>query len=196
MKSVEWAIDSTRTIGGLKVEVQGAPSVVRAEAGDALLFNGADDALFLTANPLDGAACVTVEAVFRPDAGGLPEQRFVHIQEDGSENRILLETRASPQSWYGDTYIRSGATDSPLNDPALTHPFGQWHTMAMVFDGREMIQYLDGRRELSAAIRFDPLRAGRISIGCRINRIHWFKGAIRLLRFTRAALQPHQLLVP
>lgn len=36
----------------------------------------------------------------------------------------------------------------------------------------------------------------RVSIGCRINRVCWFKGAVREVRFTRSALAAEQLLRP
>jgi hypothetical protein len=192
--SVEWILDNTRSIGGLAVKVQGAPRVIESEKGRAILFNGESDALFFDANPLKGAAAFTLEALFRPDPDGKFEQRFVHVQEDGSDNRMLLELRLAGGTWYGDTYIRSGATDSALNDPKLLHPAGQWHTLAMVFDGGEMIQYLDGRRELSRRIAFTPMGDARVSIGCRINSVHWFKGAVRSVRFTRSALAPGELL--
>ncbi len=195
-QTVEWIVDNTQSIGGVAVTVRGAPKVIEGEKGKVVLFNGENDALFLNANPIKGAVAFTIESLFRPDPDGQPEQRFVHIQEDDSANRIILETRLAGGSWYGDTYIRSGSTDSPLNDPKLLHTLGQWHTMAVVFDGTNMIQYLDGKRELSRKIRFQPMGDAKVSIGCRINSIHWFKGAVRAVRFTPSALAPGQLLRP
>lgn len=195
--SVTWVLDNTKSIGGIVPTVQGKPKVIETEKGKALLFNGASQALFLAGtNPIAGAATFTLEALFRPDPEGLPEQRFVHIQAKGADNRVLLETRLDGASWYGDTYIRSGLTDAALADPKRVHPLGQWHTMAVVFDGTNMIQYVDGVKELSRAIQFQPMGEAEISIGCRINAVCWFKGAIRAVRFTKAALLPELLLKP
>lgn len=194
--SVSWVVDNTQCIGGVKVEVQGAPKAIDTGKGRSLLFDGQGDALFIGANPIEGAAAFTLEALFRPDAGGLAEQRFVHVQENGADSRVLLETRLTGDSWYADTYINTLEGDCALADPKLLHTLGQWHTQAVVFDGTNMIQYVDGKRELSRGIRFQPLKEARVSIGCRINRVCWFKGAVREVRFTRSALAAEQLLRP
>lgn len=195
-QTVEWIVDNTQSIGGLAVTVQGAPKVIEGEKGKVVLFNGESDGLFFNANPIKGAVAFTIEALFWPDPDGRPEQRFVHVQENGTANRVLLETRLAGGSWYGDTYIRSGSTDSALNDPKLLHPLGQWHTLAVVFDGTNMIQYLNGKRELSRGIDFAPMGDAKVSIGCRINSVQWFKGAVRAVRFTPSALAPERLLRP
>jgi len=195
MKQTIWRVDNPRTIGGRPVRVVGSPRVIDTPQGPAVQFDGRGDQLIIDANPLEGAAAFTLEAVFRPDSGGAPEQRFVHIQQADCDDRILLETRLAPAGrWYADTFIRSNGRQVPLNDPALLHDLDQWHTMALVCDGREMVQYVDGRRELSAGIDYAPQRVGQVSLGARINRVWWFKGAIRLLRFTAAALPADRLL--
>ncbi len=81
-------------------------------------------------------------------------------------------------------------------DAAKTHPTGVWHSAALSFDGRTMRHYVDGREELAQELRFRPLGEGRTSIGMRLNRVFWFKGAIRTIRFTARALQPGDLLRP
>ena len=73
--------------------VVGSPRVVRAPKGKAVQFDGARDGLLLEVNPVAGARAFTIEAVIRPDAGGLEEQRWMHIQEASADNRIMLETR-------------------------------------------------------------------------------------------------------
>ena len=190
-----WHLDRVDRIGGFPAEVVGAPRRVEGPSASALLFDGVSDGLVLACNPILDAAAFTIEAVFRPDAEGAAEQRFFHIQEDRSDNRVLLETRlTSDGRWYADSYIQCGSEKQALNDPALTHPLGVWHVFALVCDGREMTQYVNGRRELSAPIAFLPQGPGRVSIGMRINRVYWFKGAIRLVRITRACLPEAELL--
>jgi len=197
MKQFTWTLDNLTAIGGHKVAVEGKPKLVDAEGPKAVEFNGQEDALVLEVDPVQGAAAFTIEAVFRPDAGGAREQRFVHMQENGSENRVMLETRLTEDGrWYADTYIRSGKADSALNDPKLLHPLGQWHSLALVYDGRQMTQYVNGQRELSRRIVAAPHGAGRMSIGMRLNRVCHFKGAIRMIRITHGALKAEELVRP
>lgn len=43
-------------------------------------------------------------------------------------------------------------------------------------------------QEREGAVEFVPMDAGKLSLGVRQNRVHWFKGAIREVRVTPAAL--------
>jgi hypothetical protein len=203
---VVWEFDNLKRLGGQPRSgvysaappptVLGAPRVVDAHGGKAVEFDGKGDALLVPIHPLTGARAFTLELVFRPDADGLAEQRFFHLQEDGSANRILVETRLTgANQWYLDTFIKSGKTDQTLADPARTHPLGKWYHVALVFDGQEMRHYLNGKKELSARLpSFTPPGAGSTSIGVRMNRVYWFKGAIQTARFTRRALRPDEFL--
>jgi hypothetical protein len=47
---------------------------------------------------------------------------------------------------------------------------------------------VDGLQELEGAIEFAPMKSGQTSLGVRLNRASWFKGAIREVRFHPAAL--------
>jgi hypothetical protein len=195
--NVVWELDSVASVGRFPVTVEGAPKVVETDLGRAVTFNGTSDALVVPTNPVAGSTNFTIEVLFRPDADGAPEQRFFHIQEDGSENRVLLETRVTPDGqWYADTFIRSGTRSKALADPALLHPCGTWHTLALAYDGRKMTQYVNGVRELSGAVSMSPLGAGRTSLGMRINKVHWFKGTIRRVRITARTLDEADLLKP
>ncbi len=147
------------------------------------------DALIVEANPLSGADRFTLEVVFRPDAGGLVEQRFVHVQEATGDNRILIETRLTDdQQWFLDTFIKSGESSKALFAEGFKHPLGPWYHAALVYDGREMRHYVNGRQELASEVGFSPLRSGRVSLGMRLNRVSWFRGAIRTVRFTLGVL--------
>jgi hypothetical protein len=53
---------------------------------------------------------------------------------------------------------------------------------------------VNGIEEGAAEIRFAPQKAGRTSIGVRINLVDYFKGAIHAARFTRRALSPAEFL--
>ena len=195
-RQVTWKIDNLTSIDGHRTTVLGAPRVIQTDGGKAVEFDGKDDGLIVPVIPLVGATAFTLEIVFRPDAGGPREQRFFHLQENGSENRVLVETRLTGDGrWYLDTFIRSGNVNQTLASPARLHPLGTWHHAALVFDGHEMRHYVNGTKELWARLAsFTPLRAGKTSLGVRMNRVHWFKGAIRTARFTRRALRPSEFL--
>jgi hypothetical protein len=197
MKPITWEIDNLEQIGGMKPTVLGAPTPIEVDGGKALLFDGVDDGLVLDANPVEGLAAFTVEVLFRPDAGGLPEQRFFHIQANDSEDRALLETRLpGGDTWYGDVYLQVGRKSKALNDPAFTHPIGGWHVLALVYDGKQLRQYVDGVLELRGSLGVPPLADGRTAIGVRLNEVCWFKGAIRRVRITAQALSADALLKP
>jgi hypothetical protein len=152
------------------------------------MFDGVDDGLVVNANPISGAMQFTIEAIFRPDAGGNKEQRWFHIQEDETQNRVLLETRLDGDQWFLDTFIKSGENNRTLFAENFKHPVNKWYHVALVFDGSEMRHYVDGVQELAGPLSISPLNRGQTSIGVRMNRIHWFKGAVRKARFTMKAL--------
>ena len=194
---VLWDVDNLESIGGHKTTVLGAPKVIETDNGRAVEFDGAKDGLLVEKLPLAGAEKFTLEIIFRPDAKGPEEQRFLHLQEDGCEYRILIETRLTDNDlWYLDTYINTAKGDKTLVEPANTHPVGKWYNATLVYDGREMRHYVNAVKEMSAELPFSPLNKGKTSIGVRINRVYWFKGAIRSVRFTRGILTPEEFLQP
>ena len=195
---VTWNIDNISSIGGNAVTVEGKPTVIDTPKGKAVEFDGVDDGLFLDLHPLEGAETFTLEVVFYPYSKGPEEQRFFHLQENDANNRLLIETRIiGGNRWSLDTFMMSGKTDQTLLDKSITHPTDQWYAIALVFDGKEMRHYINGVKELSAPIAaFTPPKAGRTSLGVRINKVFWFRGAIRQTRFTPNALQPEKFLKP
>ena len=127
--------------------------------------------------PIAGARAFTIEAVFRPDPNGNKEQRWFHVQQDNSENRVLLETRLDGDHWFLDTFIKSGENSHALFAENFKHPVGAWYHVALVYDGTEMRHYVDGEKELAAPLSISPLDQGQTSMGVRMNRLYWFKGA-------------------
>jgi hypothetical protein len=81
-----------------------------------------------------------------------------------------------------------------LIDRGKLHSLDEWHHAAMVYDGRELRHYVDGILQGQAEVKLAPQGAGRASIGVRMNRVDYFKGAIRLARMTRRALDPAEFL--
>ncbi len=197
-QSTVWNIDNLKDIGGHVPVVEGEPVVIDAPGGKALLFDGVDDGVEIGVHPLEGAEVFTLEVIFRPDEGGNAEQRFFHMQEDGGNSRILVETRLPGDgTWCLDTFMKSGDANRTLKDVTKLHPLGEWYNATLVFDGKVMRHYVNGVEEISGTMAsFSPPKAGNTSAGVRLNRVHWFKGAIAKARFTRAVLTPDKFLKP
>jgi hypothetical protein len=190
--SVTWKFDNLREIGGHAVSVLGEPKVIDTPAGKAIEFDGVDDALFLEVHPLAGAEKFTWEVIFRPDSDGPAAQRFFHLQENGSQNRYLFETRIIEKQgeklWALDSFAATATGSRPLMDTKLLHAADRWYHVAAVYDGKEYRNYVNGKLQVAAAVMLAPMGAGRTSVGVRINKVDYFKGAIRLSRMTKRAL--------
>jgi beta-xylosidase len=182
---VVWHLDNLQRIGGHAVTLVGQPRVVSDASGSSIEFNGSTDGLVLDANPIEGLEQFTIEITFQPAADGTLEQRFLHIEEPETANRALIELRMLPGArWSLDTYLRSGESALTLLDWRNTHPASAWHVATLVYDGRTMAHYVNGIRESSGEVSLKPLLAGRTSIGVRQNRVSWFKGRIKSIRFS------------
>jgi hypothetical protein len=193
-RSDVWKFDSITQIGGHAVTVEGHPRVISTPAGKAVEFGGVDDALFLDVHPLAGAETFTWEVIFRPDVGGAPEQRFFHLQENGTDMRMLFEIRVIEGKWALDSFDMSSTGSKTLLDREKLHSLGAWHHAAAVYDGREYRNYVDGVLQGAAEVHLAPQGAGRTSVGTRINRRDYFKGAVLEARMTNRALAPAEFL--
>jgi hypothetical protein len=192
---IVWLLDNIGKIGGHVVTVAGAPRVEAVAGEKAVVFDGVKDGIFVPAIPFAGAKHYTIEILFQPREGGPSAQRFLHAQ-DAAEHRALIETRLDGKGgWWLDTYILTGAPASgvTLIDPARVHPTGQWYWAALRYDGKIMAHFVNGRKELERAATFEPFGAGQTSLGVRQNRVYWFKGAIREVRFHTEAVPDEKL---
>jgi hypothetical protein len=186
-----WRLDDARLIGGHTAEVLGSPQVRRHEGRNALCFDGRSDGVFVPVNPIAGWPQFTIEVLFQPDGDGPEEQRFLHIQDD-QQRRALIETRLTKSNtWALDTFLHA-TTENRLTllDRTKVQPTDRWYRVALVYDGRTMSHYVDGVKQLEGAVEFSPTGPGRISLGVRQNKIHWFKGCIAEVRFTASASYP------
>ncbi len=195
-----WKFDRLEGIGGHRTTLLGEPKLVDTALGKAVEFDGVDDALVVDEHPLAGARAFTLEAIFRPD-GGQKEQRWLHLNENPAtgaddENRMLLEIRVIGAQWFLDSYHQSGSANKALMNRTALHAVGAWYHVATVYDGRELRNYVDGVLQGTFALDLAPHGPGRTSVGARLNRISYFKGAVRLARFTRRALSPSEFLKP
>jgi hypothetical protein len=106
-----WHFDRLDEIGGHKTTLLGHPHLIDTPGGKAVEFNGTDDAIFLNVHPLAGVEQFTWEVIFRPDLGGAPEQRFFHLQEAGTDNRMRSTAlpsrrRINWRCWIAPSSIR------------------------------------------------------------------------------------------
>ena len=190
---VVWTVDRLDQLGEHKTAIVGMPRVVDSKNGKVVTFDGKGDALFVDANPLAGLKQFTAEVVFQPHADGPKEQRFLHFQEAGSENRLLFETRLTEDGrWFLDTYIKTGAGEATLFAKDSLHEIGPWYHAAIVVDGKTMRHFVNGKEELKADLAYGPLGKGQTSLGVRINKVFWYKGAIRQIKITPRALAPDE----
>lgn len=195
-----WTFDRLDKIGGLRTTIVGHPRVIKTPLGKAVQFNGVDDALFIPEHPLAGAETFTFEAIFRPERGGAPEQRWFHLAEQDpktgqdTETRFLFEIRVIGDQWCLDAFVHTPTANQALLYRNLLHPLDVWHHVAMVYDGKEFSSYVNGVLQGKAAVHFAPEGPGHSSVGVRINKMFYFKGSVRQARFTRRALMPDQFL--
>ena len=186
-----WRMDDPAHVAGTTTLVLGNPRV----RSDGLEFDGARDGIFVPLNPLADWAAFTIEILFRPDESGGAEQRFVHI-EDSKGSRVMMETRLDGKGhWWLDTFLRDEGASLPLIDPQRTHPTGAWYWAAVRYDGKTktMSHFVNGEKEREGAVVFRPMTNGQTSIGVRQNRVFWYKGLVREIRFHPEALPPEQL---
>jgi Concanavalin A-like lectin/glucanases superfamily len=225
--SVVWQVDNLVSIGGAghapyPITKVGAPTVIDTPAGKAVQFGGANDALFVTNQPLDGLKQWTAEVIFHPDMGGAQAQRWFHIAGPGGANgdRVLFEYRldAAANTWFLVSFVQGGGTGR-LYAVAFPHPVGPWYHAAIVIDGTTMKHYINGVYEPAgpcggnAGEGCTPATAPNVaapfplaytgigpgpgtSLGCRFTKAAFMKGAIRLARFTPRALTPAEFIPP
>ena len=194
LDSITWHINNLENIGGNKLTLLGSPMIIDTPFGQATQFDGIDDGIILNTNPLADVELFTVEVIFYPDSGGNPEQRFIHMGEiDG--NRVLIETRLIDNNkWFLDTYIKSGESELTLYAKNFPHSTGRWYHAALVYDGKNMRHYVNGSKELEEPIEFSAMVGGKTSVGCRLNKIFWYKGSISKIKITPRVLSPEEFL--
>jgi hypothetical protein len=191
---VTWTLQDPPHVGGIATTVWGAPQVM---PDGSLHFDGKQDGLLLPVNPVAGLAQFTVAMLFRPASDAPFAQRFFCIDDEGGE-RLTLESRVVPgKGWYLDTFLQAATSPASahraLIDPTKLHPLDQWVWAELSYDGHTMTAWVDGVQELNGDIAFHPMVAGKTSVGVRLNRVFWFKGEIKEVRFYPAALAPADL---
>jgi hypothetical protein len=194
-----WNFESFKNVGAHLNEVIGEPEIINSGTECYAQFDGNDDALLVKANPLKNANAFTIEVIFKPDYSTDPkniEQRFIHIQNMLNENsRILIELRlTSDGQWFLDTFIKSDDFHLALYAEQFPHPCGQWYHAALVYENGTMKHFVNKVEELTGTVNFIPIVEAHTSIGARINHISWYKGGIKIIKFSHQALIPKDFL--
>ena len=199
-QSTVWRFDSIQSVGGHPTHVLGHPQLIDSPYGKAVAFNGVDDALFVDVHPLAGASEYTWEVVFHPDADGAQAQRFFHLAEvdpatgKDTGNRMLFEIRIVKGQWCLDSFAYSNGSARTLLNCNDLHPLDKWYRVTAVYDGKVLRNYVGDEMQGEGTFHLTPQGPGHSSIGTRINRRDYFKGAIFEARFTPRALKPEEFL--
>ncbi|WP_224998995.1 LamG domain-containing protein [Cesiribacter sp. SM1] len=195
-KTEEWQLNQLEGISGYSTTVLGNPAIIETEEGKkAMAFDGVDDGLLLHTNPIAGADEFTIEIVFKPYPGypANREQRFLHIQDpQNDQRRILMELRLNDRGeWYPDLFMRTENEALTLIDSTKTHPVNAWAQLRLTYQDGQLKGYVNGKEELSGQIRYLPVSPiAKTSIGVRMNKVSWFKGAIQSVSFTSGVPEP------
>ena len=184
-----WLLEDTAQVGGHAATVLGAPRVIDVAGSKAVYFDGVGDGLLLPVNPLEGLATFTIEALINPSSDGQEEQRFLHAQ-DTLGSRALLEIRLKDGQWALDSFLRSEKSQENRAqlDRTKLHPANCWTWVALVYTNGRMAHFINGVKEMEGAVDFPPMGPGQISLGMRQNKVFWFKGRLREVRFHAVAL--------
>ena len=192
-----WCFDRLDQIGGLTPHLEGHPQINNGPLGKAAVFNGVDDAVFLDEHPLAGAKTFSIEVVFRPD-GGAFAQRWLHLAMDDAtigpdgkplNTRMLFEIRVVGDQWYLDAFAKGQGYNQTLAFADKLFPLGHWYHVAQTYDGKTYRSFVNGALQGQADMDFKPQSSGHASVGTRINRVDYFKGAVAEARFTPQALE-------
>lgn len=192
-KKKEWIVASLLENKTEQTTILGNPTMVQSPYGNVVAFNGIDDALFLKEMPLKGLESFTVEMIFKPESNGVFEQRILQIGEITGD-RMLLEIRVVDDNWYFDGFVASKGVKLALATEELLHPLEKWYHVAFVVTPNSLTTFVNGKQELHKDYTFNPIQEGQTSIGVRMNKVTWFKGAIYKIQISPEALKPNQFL--
>ena len=193
--TVTWELKNIQCIGGFKTEILGNPLIETEGKDTSIHFNEINDGLIVPEIPIKGWSVFTIEVLFKPDGDGPIAPRFIHF-EDTAFRRGTFEIRlTNKKQWYLDAFLKNGKTDRGLAliDSTKLHPADQSFWVAMEYDGKKMISFVNGKKELEGKFNFSAMTKGNISLGVRLNKVDWFKGQIKEIRFHPEALKSQGL---
>ncbi|HEC43294.1 hypothetical protein LCGC14_2523120 [marine sediment metagenome] len=192
--TVEWLLSDLIKNPPENIIISGSPELIDSPYGQAVLFDGVDDGIFLDYTPLMHLSEFTVEVIMRPDKNGLTEQRFLHLGEVQGD-RLMLETRLTKDGyWFLDAFIHNGEVNLIYKDSTNLHPLGEWYNVALVNNNGKVEVFINGEKEFKEKMHFVPFTGGKSSIAVRQNKVFWYKGAFYKIRITPGAISPDKFL--
>jgi hypothetical protein len=97
-------------------------------------------------------------------------------------------------NWYFDGFVASKGVKLALATEELLHPLEKWYHVAFVVTPNSLTTFVNGKQELYKDYTFNTIEQGQTSIGVRMNKVSWFKGAIYKIQISPEALKPNQFL--
>jgi len=194
-ETVIWEVNNLDNISGYKPLVLGAPVKIADKESGSLFFDGVDDGLIIPSLPIEGWDKFTIEVLLKPAADGPSDPRFIHF-EDEALNRGTMELRITPEGeWYLDAFLKNGRINKGLTliDSTLLQPCNDWYWTALVYDGTKMQSYVNGIKQLEGEVLMPVFSGGRLSVGVRLNKVNWYKGLIKEIRFHPSAMKEAEL---
>ncbi|MEO7309407.1 MAG: LamG domain-containing protein [Chitinophagaceae bacterium] len=192
---ISWKLTNKANIAGSQPAILGNPQINIEGKDTSFFFNGTNDGLVFPFTPIEGWQQFTIEVKFKPASDGPVAPRFMHF-EDSALNRGTMELRLTPdKQWYLDAFLKNGPTSKGLTliDSTKLHAADKWYWAAMVYDGKKMYSYVNGKKELEGEVDFPAMSGGRTSLGVRLNKVNWFKGGISEVRFHHGVLAADEL---
>jgi len=120
---------------------------------------------------------------------GEDESQWKLLRANMTENTYLLEGDVFADGRY---YFRVTASDRPSN-PAEFARNTELISTPVVYDGKVLRHFINGEKEMEGPVDFPPSASGKMSLGVRLNRVYWYKGAIGEVRFHPRALEGAEL---
>ena len=107
---------------------------------------------------------------------------------------MLFEIRIVDGQWCLDSFATTAGQRLTLLNCKLLHPLGKWYRVTAVYDGKQLRNYVDDELQGSGELQLGPQLAGHSSVGTRIDKRDYFKGAVLMARMSRQALSPEKFL--
>jgi hypothetical protein len=190
----------------------GDPTWIEGVYGSALQYDGDDDAMEVSANPMTGAHAFTIQAYIQPtaipDRSGEPSAKIFTIAlERATEgyDRFMFEIVPRESGWGVSHFMAiDGSRSEPDVNTLPSHAFDAWYHMALVFDSLaadtvQIKQYVNHTLELEVAYPFGNLTDGALYIGRRYiansaGSFCYYQGVMDNLVLHTRALAPEEFM--
>jgi hypothetical protein len=90
--------------------------------------------------------------------------------------------------------LSTGNSALALTDTAFNHGVGLLQHLALVYENGIVTNFVNGIKELTGKVNFNPIADGQISIGVKQTQKSWFKGVIKTTKFTPGLLKPYEFI--